>query len=129
MNVKDDSKMERLELMMNGYEKRFSDQVELRVAAGESEDTVREKMEAQVAATYDHLTRMVQADTSAIDDKATRVMLAETFMYHAWEPETVNQQGWGSCWLQSGYIPCGLGKHPDDMAKVLADVSLTGKFH
>ncbi len=128
MNVKDDSKMERLELMMNGYEKRMGDQVELRVAAGESEDTVREKMEAKVAATYDHLTRMVQADSSAIDDKATRVMLAETFMYHAWEPETVNQQGWGSCWLQSGYIPCGLGKHPDDMAKVLADVSLTGKY-
>jgi hypothetical protein len=128
MNVKDDSKMERLELMMNGFEKRLGDQVELRVAAGESEDTVREKMEAQVAATYDHLTRMVQADSSAIDDKATRVMLAETFMYHAWEPETVNQQGWGSCWLQSGYIPCGLGKHPDDMAKVLADVSLTGKY-
>ncbi len=128
MNVKEDSKMERLELMMNGFEKRFGDQVELRVAAGESEEVVREKMEAQVAQTYDHLTRMVQSDNSAIDDKATRVMLAETFMYHAWEPETVNQQGWGSCWLQSGYIPCGLGKHPDDMAKVLADVSLSGKY-
>ncbi len=128
MNVKDESKLERLELMMNGFEKRLSDSVELRVAAGQSEEAAQEKMEQKVAATYDHLTRMVQADDSAIDSKETRVMLAETFMYHAWEPETVNQQGWGSCWLQSGYIPCGLGKHTDDMAKVLADVSLTGKY-
>jgi len=128
MNVKDESKLERLELMMNGFEKRFNDAVELRVAAGQDEAGAREKMEQKVAATYDHLTRMVQADDASIDSKETRVMLAETFMYHAWEPETVNQQGWGSCWLQSGYIPCGLGKHADDMAKVLADVSLTGRY-
>lgn len=55
-------------------------------------------------------------------------MLAETFLYHAWEPESVNQQGWGSCWVQSGYVPCGLGKHPDEMAKVLSDVSTTGSY-
>lgn len=127
-NVNDESKLERLELMMNGFEKRLTDAIELRVAAGASEEEAREKVEAKIATTYDHLTRLVQSDSAAIDDKATRVMLAETFMYHAWEPETVNQQGWGSCWLQSGYIPCGLGKHPDDMAKVLADVSLTGKY-
>lgn len=128
MNVKDESKLERLELMMNGFEKRCSDAVELRVAAGQSEEAAREIAEQKIAATYDHLTRMVQADDASVDSKETRVMLAETFMYHAWEPETVNQQGWGSCWLQSGYIPCGLGKHTDDMAKVLADVSLTGKY-
>ncbi len=127
-NINDESKLERLELMMNGFEKRLTDAVELRVAAGAGEDEAREKIEAKIATTYDHLTRLVQSDSAAIDDKATRLMLAETFMYHAWEPETVNQQGWGSCWLQSGYIPCGLGKHPDDMAKVLADVSLTGKY-
>jgi len=127
-SVTDESKLERLEMMMNGFEKRLGDAVELRVAAGADENETREQVESKIAATYDHLTRMVQADGAAIDDKATRVMLAETFMYHAWEPETVNQQGWGSCWLQSGYIPCGLGKHPDDMAKVLADVSLTGKY-
>lgn len=128
MNIKDESKLERLELMMNGFEQRFNDSVELRVAAGQSEEAAREKMEQKVAATYDHLTRMVQADDAAVDSKENRVMLAETFMYHAWEPETVNQQGWGSCWLQSGYIPCGLGKNTDDMAKVLADVSLTGRY-
>lgn len=127
-NVSDEAKLERLELMMNGFERRLTDAVELRVAAGANEDEAREKAEAKIASTYDHLTRLVQSDSAEIDDKATRVMLAETFMYHAWEPETVNQQGWGSCWLQSGYIPCGLGKHPDDMAKVLADVSLTGKY-
>lgn len=127
-NIQDEAKLERLETMMSGFEKRLGQSVELRVAAGKSEDEVRERIESQVASTYDHLTRMVQADNAAIDDKATRLMLAETFMYHAWEPETVNQQGWGSCWLQSGYIPCGLGKHPNEMAKVLADVSLTGKY-
>lgn len=129
VHMPDEARLDRLEQMMTGFEKRMSDQIELKVAAGMSEDQAREEIETKTAATFDHLTRMVQFDgAGALDDKATRVMLAETFMYHAWEPESVNQSGWGSCWLQSGYVPCGLGKHTDTMAKVLADVSTTGKY-
>lgn len=129
MQNPDETKLERLETMMNGFEKRLSDQVELAVVTGADRDKAQEASDAKIAATYDHLTRMIGADSpGAIDDKNTRMMLAETFMYHAWEPETVNQSGWGSCWLQSGYVPCGLGKHPNEMAKVLADVSLTGRY-
>lgn len=131
-STKDSERLERLEQMMTGFEKRLADQVELRVAAGQSEEQAREIIEKKITNTYDHLSRMVEPEDGqlkgAIDNKETRFVLAETFMFHAWEPETVNQQGWGSCWLQSGYIPCGLGKNPDDMAKVLADVSLTGKY-
>lgn len=125
----DEAKLERLETMMSGFEKRLSDSVDLAVVTGADREKAQEAMDAKIAATYDNLTRLVSTDNpGAIDDKKTRAMLAETFMYHAWEPETVNQSGWGSCWLQSGYVPCGLGKHPDDMAKVLADVSLTGRY-
>lgn len=125
----DEAKLERLETMMSGFEKRLNDSVDLAVVTGADREKAQEAMDAKIAATYDNLTRMVSTDNpGAIDDKNTRVMLAENFMYHAWEPETVNQSGWGSCWLQSGYVPCGLGKHPEIMAKVLTDVSLTGRY-
>ncbi len=127
--MKDEPRSERLESMMTGFETRMSNTIERRVAGGEAEDKVRAEVEQKVTATYDHLSRLVSSDNPAcLDNKATRTMLAETFMYHAWEPETVTQEGWGSCWLQSGYVPCGLGEHPDDMAKVITDVSLTGSF-
>lgn len=125
----DTARSERLQSMTAAFDARMASTVERRLAANEPEDKVRSEVEQRIKETYDHLTRLASSDDPrALDDKATRVVLAETCMYHAMEPETVTQEGWGSCWLQSGYVPVGVGEHPNVMAKALADISLTGNF-
>lgn len=125
----DTARSERLESMSNAFDTRMADTIERRLANKEPEEKVRAEVEQRIKETYDHLTRLASSDDpKALDDKATRVILAETCMYHAMEPETVTQEGWGSCWLQSGYVPVGVGEHPNAMAKALADISLTGSF-
>ncbi|MBS1956420.1 MAG: hypothetical protein JST89_19695 [Cyanobacteria bacterium SZAS-4] len=125
----DTARCERLESMSNAFDTRMADTIERRLAAKEPEEKVRAEVEQRLKETYDHLSRLASSDDpKALDDKATRVILAETCMYHAMEPETVTQEGWGSCWLQSGYVPVGVGEHPNAMAKALADISLTGSF-
>lgn len=125
----DTARGERLESMSNAFDARMADTIERRLAAKEPEEKVRAEVEQRLKDTYDHLSRLASSDDpKALDDKATRVSLAETCMYHVMEPETVTQEGWGSCWLQSGYVPVGVGEHPDVMAKALTDISLTGSF-
>ncbi|CAN5642978.1 hypothetical protein BH10CYA1_BH10CYA1_14010 [soil metagenome] len=126
---KDPARIERLESMSNAFDTRMADTIERRLANKEPEEKVRAEVEQRIKNTYDHLARLASSDDPrALDSKATRVNFAETCMYHNMEPETVTQQGWGSCWLQSGYVPVGVGEHPDAMAKALADISLTGSF-
>lgn len=126
-NFNDPARTERLQSMANAFETRMTDTIERRF--GEDPEKVRADVEQRIRSTYDNLARMVASDDpKAFDSKATRVNFAETYLYHAMEPETVTQEGWGSCWLQSGYVPCGIGEHPDAIAKVLADISLTGSY-
>ncbi|HEY9733587.1 MAG TPA: hypothetical protein V6C89_16830 [Drouetiella sp.] len=127
-SFKDPARMERLESIASAFETRMIDSIERRSAL-ENPEKVRAEVEQRIKGTYDQLTRMVASDDpKTFDSKDVRIKLGETYMYHAMEPETVTQEGWGSCWLQSGYIPCGIGEHPDAIARVLADVSLTGSY-
>ncbi|MFN8553513.1 MAG: hypothetical protein U0103_18705 [Candidatus Obscuribacterales bacterium] len=124
----DPARSQRLESMASAFETRMINSIERRSTL-ENPETVRAQVEQRIKATYDNLTRMVASDDpKTFDSKSVRVNFGETYMYHAMEPETVTQEGWGSCWLQSGYVPCGIGEHPDAVAKVLADVSLTGSY-
>ncbi len=127
-NIKDPGRLERIESMASAFETRMINSIERR-ATLENPETVRAEVEQRIKGTYDNLSRMVASDDpNTFDGKSVRVNFGETYLYHAMEPETVTQDGWGSCWLQSGYIPCGIGEHPDAVARVLADVSLTGNY-
>ncbi len=124
----DEKRMERLDEMMTRFEKRMSNTIERRVAGGEEEKAVQQQVEDKVDETYRQLNRLASApDGGTFDDKASRVNFAETFMYHAFWPQSVTQQGWNSCWNQSQWI-LSLGEHPQDYARMMADVSLTGKY-
>lgn len=127
-SFKDPARMERLESIASAFETRMTDSIERR-SAMENPEKVRAEVEQKIKGTYDQLARMVASDDpKTFDSKDVRVNFGETYMYHAMEPETVTQEGWGSCWLQSGYVPCGIGEHPDAVARVLADVALTGSY-
>lgn len=117
--------------MQAGFEQRMNDSIERRTAAGEDKDAVTKEVQQKMAATYDHLTRMVTGEgvEQPRYTKQTRQQLAETMMFHMKEPDSINSgKMYTGAWLQPTYVTIGFGSHPDQMARILADASLTGQF-
>ncbi len=128
--IKDQPRMERLQILMARFEQRMSERMECLVMAGENQDTTAEMIEQKVARTYDQLTEMVMKDAtndSAFQSREQRVCLAEQFMFHAHDTTKMNQGSNGTCWIHAGHI-LGMVNHPDHMARFVKEISLNGSF-
>jgi hypothetical protein len=104
--------------------------MECRTACGEPAEQVGEEIESKVARTYDQLSEMIMNEPtadSAFPDRQKRVTLAEHFVMHAHDTTLMNQGSNGTCWIQAGHI-MGMVNHPDHMARLLKEVSLTGSY-
>lgn len=125
----DEQRFARLQSMMKEFEKRESDLVEMRKELGDDVSKLPAEFDRKIAGTYENMAALVgPADPQkALYDQQTRVKLAENFMYHEADPGTVNQGSEGSCWIQAGHIT-GMVDHPDAMARLLKEISLTGTF-
>lgn len=125
-----DPRTARLAEMMNGFEKRMDDSVERRAAVGDDKDKVQAEVNSKVQGTYDYLTQMVTNNNpEAPFDKAARAAVAESFMYHAMDPETVNGGSFNtSGWLEPAYVTSGFNKAPDQLARVLQEATTTGSI-
>lgn len=118
--------------MMTGFEKRMTDSIERREAAGEDKDAVAREVQQKLIQTYAELTRLADGDgnhcqkSDSLDD---RQKLVEAFIFHAMNPENINGGPMNTGgWLEPTYVTVGFGSHPEKMAKVVTAVSLTGKF-
>lgn len=123
-----DQRVARMERMMKDFEKREKDLLEMRQELGDDTTRLEEEFSREIAKTYEHLTELVTNKTAGtFYDHDTRVKLAENFMFHCADPATMDQGGKGTCWIQAGHI-VGMIDHPDAMARLTKEISLTGTF-
>ena len=124
------SQLQRMEGMMNQFEKRQQLLADFQVVNGAGDrTTIEDKHSAVVSKTYDQLAELVSSPTGFYD-AATRTKLAEDFMFHAADPTTMNQGGTtGTCWIEAGHIAGGMVSHTDELARLIKEVSLTQSYH
>ena len=118
----------RLEGLMKEFEKRAGDAIERQSAAGHDKDKITAKWEKKITQTYDNLSQMMEQNpSSAPYNQATRAKLIENFMWIA-SDTTRGAQDVGNCWEMSGRNLTGMQNNPDQMARLLKEVSLTGTY-
>jgi len=122
-------RLKRIDNMMTEFEQRSKERVEARVLAGHDHATEEEQWNEKIKKTYDNLNDMVNSDSSnAPYDKATRANMAENALYLVMEPSKSNQGQHGTCWIESEINLLGLTNHPDDMTRLLKEVTTTGSY-
>ncbi|MCC7530501.1 MAG: hypothetical protein IT342_18395 [Candidatus Melainabacteria bacterium] len=122
-------RLQRIDKMMTEFEQRGKERVEARVLAGHDRATEEKEWNEKIKKTYDHLSDMVNSDSpNAPYDKATRANMAENALYLVMDPSKSNQGQHGTCWIESEINLLGLTNHPDDMARLLKEVTTTGSY-
>lgn len=119
----------RLTKMMDKFESRMSDQVELAVAGGADKAQQEARREECIKQTYEHLARLAGTGSGGkqLYDQRTRAMLAENFMYHAADPTTIEQGSTGTCWWESSYA-VAFERNAHHMARFVSDIALSGRY-
>lgn len=132
--------LERLKQMSQAFEGRMASLVAMRLAheqrksggpvSAETRDKIIAEVQQTMQDTYGHLTELVTTarGNGELFDQGARAKLAENYMFHLADPRSVDQGSNGTCWNHAAVISFGLMDHPDDMARFLKEVSLTGTF-
>lgn len=125
----DEPSRKRFEQILDRFERRAKERVEAQTAGGMENAKAQEYWEQKVTKTYDHLSHMLTNDASGAPyDLATRAKLVENCAFAMAWPAKANDQGnWGCCW-QISCVYLGVIQHPDKMAKMLDELSTSGKF-
>lgn len=122
-------RLERIEEMMEEFEERGRERVEALVAAGQDRVTVEREWEEKIKKTYENLTEMVTSDSpDAPYDTETRAKMAENALYLVMDPTKSNQGQHGTCWIESEINLLGLTNNPDQMTRLLKEVTTTGTY-
>ncbi len=122
-------RLKRIDDMMTEFEQRGKERVEARVLAGHDRATEEKEWNEKIKKTYDNLNDMVNSDSpNAPYDKATRANMAENALYLVMDPSKSNQGQHGTCWIESEINLLGLTNHPDDMTRLLKEVTTTGSY-
>jgi hypothetical protein len=119
------------ERCMKTVERRMDDQIYFSsLLEGQNREKTEERFQKTAADTFDHIREMLTADDNAKQyfNKKQRIWLAQEFMQYAADPESGNQNPRGTCWINSS-INQGMVQNPDDFARFLKEISLTGTFN
>jgi hypothetical protein len=122
-------RLARFDKMCAEFEKHAAERIEQQVAAGKDRATVEKEWNDKLKNTYNSLNDMVtQNPAGAPFDQATRAKMAENAMFLFMNPSESNQGAHGTCWIESVINLVGLNNNPDDMARLLKEVTTTGSY-
>lgn len=136
----DEQSMQRMDKMMGEFENRMAALAAMKIEAyrrqhgGNCPPEMAQKFideaKQKVNDTYKHLTEMVGTPQGSgeLFGQKERTSLAEGLMFHLADPRTFDQGSNGTCWINSSTASYGLMTQPDDMARFMKEISLTGQF-
>lgn len=81
----------------------------------------------EIAAVYQQIDRLMEGGPNAFLSAAERTKLAEQLMYNSAYPRTIDQGANNTCNVTTIEARV-FSKHPEDAAKMVTDVALTGKY-
>ncbi len=135
----DEPSMQRMGKMMGEFENRMASLAAMKIEAyqrkngscpPEMQQKIIDEAKQKVNDTYKHLTEMVgtKQGSGELFGQKERTSLAEGLMFHLADPRTMDQGSNGTCWINSSTASYGLMTQPDDMARFMKEISLTGQF-